>query len=141
MFSPTQTLSQVQSSLKPFLLDPDTTKISLYTTPPKTVLDPAVTLLEANCVPAVLLHVDSTSTAGKGKLLKPDLALSNASGVEQAVRNSGVIRVKKTDTAAAAGTSSSGPSTVSGVKRPSESELKKLPDDKKMPKWLSKGKQ
>ena len=139
MFSPAQTLSQVQVSLKPFLLDPDTTKISLYTTPPKTVLDPAVTLLEANCVPAVLLHVDSTSTAAKGKLLKPDLALSNASGVEQAVRNSGVIRVKKADTAA--GTSSSGPSTASGVKRPSESELKKLPDDKKMPKWLSKGKQ
>lgn len=137
VFTPVQTVGQVAASLRPFLRDPEAVTITLYTTPPKTVLDPASTLLEANCVPSVLLHVD---VAGAGKVLKPDLPLSNASGVEQAVRDSGVIRTKSTPgpTLTSSATSSS---TTTGVKRPSESELKKLPDDKKLPKWLSKGKQ
>ena len=125
VFNPSQTVNEVKQALKEFLIDPNM-RFYLYTTPPKKVLDCSSNLLDADCVPAALLHFYAEDDEFRNaKCLKSDLPLSNSTGVEQSVQESGVQRRKHSE---------------GGVKRPSE--LKEAPaEDKKVPKWLSKGKQ
>ena len=69
-------------------------KFRLYTTPPKTILDEKANLLDYKCVPTALIHFDPLQTP-TGPVLKPDLPLSNAAGVEQSVKESGVLKTAR----------------------------------------------
>ena len=66
----------------------------MYTTPPKTILDEKANLLDYKCVPTALVHYDPLQTP-TGPVLKPDLPLSNAAGVEQSVKESGVLKTAR----------------------------------------------
>lgn len=143
-FAPSATIKEVRDSIRQFLEDPQL-KFNLYTTPPKRVLEDDSNLLDNHCVPSVLLHVEAPADGNGRKLLKPDLPLSNAAGVEQSVQESGVLRrtaiTKPENSAQQSGGNSDPSSSSAAVKRPSQTELKKTPDDKKLPKWFQKGKQ
>lgn len=59
--------------------------IHLYTTPPKTILSPELTLVEAKCVPQAILHVGFENDLKPDKPLKSNLyeQLSNATGATE----------------------------------------------------------
>jgi len=151
VFTPGQTIQEVKNALKEFLVEPEM-KFYLYTTPPKKILDNGSNMLDNGCVPAALLHFCADEPNYKDKqCLKPDLKLSNVTGVEQSIKESGVYRAANQSTtpedfrSASSSSESTNQSVASsnagGTKRPLEHDLKKHPEDKKVPKWLSKGKQ
>jgi tether containing UBX domain for GLUT4 len=54
-FSPVEKIEDVSKHVRKYLMNPDM-EFHLYVTPPKTVLEGSLNLLEARCVPNALLH-------------------------------------------------------------------------------------
>uniref|UniRef100_A0A182PSV6 UBX domain-containing protein n=1 Tax=Anopheles epiroticus TaxID=199890 RepID=A0A182PSV6_9DIPT len=88
VFQVYETVGHVVEFVRRFLADPQQS-FYLYTTPPKVVLQPTVSLLDAGCFPQVLLHfsTDSACTGDSAPMpptfcLRPELLsqLSNATG-------------------------------------------------------------
>uniref|UniRef100_A0A182N8G8 UBX domain-containing protein n=1 Tax=Anopheles dirus TaxID=7168 RepID=A0A182N8G8_9DIPT len=84
VFQVYESVGHVVEFVRAYLAEP-TQSFSLYTTPPKVVLQPSATLLDAGCFPQVLLHFspdDEGPGASPGCLLRPALLdrLSNATG-------------------------------------------------------------
>ncbi|XP_041776741.1 tether containing UBX domain for GLUT4 [Anopheles merus] len=90
VFQVYETVGHVVEFVRGYLADPNQS-FCLYTTPPKVVLQPAASLLDAGCFPQVLLHFstadqtatgDSMAAAPTGFALRCELLgqLSNATG-------------------------------------------------------------
>ncbi|XP_039447168.1 tether containing UBX domain for GLUT4 [Culex pipiens pallens] len=86
-----ETVADVRSFVASFLQD-STLDFHLFTTPPKQILGPESTLVEAKCVPQALLHFGLPEDAPKqDKFLQPALyeqQLSNAAGAAVVVARS-----------------------------------------------------
>nr|XP_019553225.2 tether containing UBX domain for GLUT4-like [Aedes albopictus] len=138
-------------------LDDQFAAIHLYTTPPKTILSPETTLVEARCVPQALLHVGFEADQKPDKPLKPKLyeRLSNATGATELAART---RKNFIDNASSSTTSmetdasmeedcgsSSGAAGCSANRIPNQnfrpsSVQPATTSDVKMPKWFKMGK-
>lgn len=76
-FSTVETVGAVMDFVKGFLINPDI-EFYLFQTPPKTILDQASTLVEANCVPSALLHFGCEEKSNE--FLKPEYLEKLSSG-------------------------------------------------------------
>ncbi|XP_055585744.1 tether containing UBX domain for GLUT4 [Uranotaenia lowii] len=76
-----ETVADVMAFVTGYLED-STLQFYLYTTPPKTILDPTLTLVEAKCAPQALLHFGYAGTPQLDRFLKSKFyeQLSNATG-------------------------------------------------------------
>ncbi|XP_058825136.1 tether containing UBX domain for GLUT4 [Topomyia yanbarensis] len=109
IFKPHESVSDVMTFVRDNL-DDSTVDFYLYTTPPKELLSTENTLVEAKCVPQVLLHFGCEKEHSSGRFLKLHLyeQLSNATGATLvAARSRGRLDE------IAATTTSAGSSTVS----------------------------
>uniref|UniRef100_A0A1Q3F448 Putative tug ubiquitin-like domain protein n=1 Tax=Culex tarsalis TaxID=7177 RepID=A0A1Q3F448_CULTA len=85
-----ETVADVRAFVASFLEEPNL-NFHLFTTPPKQILDPESTLVEAKCVPQALLHFGLPEDVTKqDKFLQPALyeKLSNAAGASVVVARS-----------------------------------------------------
>ncbi|XP_055544076.1 tether containing UBX domain for GLUT4 [Wyeomyia smithii] len=99
IFKPHELVADVVAFVRNHLSDP-TIEFHLYTTPPKIIVSPDSTLVEAKCVPQVLLHFGCEKEHSTGKLLKTALyeQLSNATGATAvAARSRGNLLADSTE--------------------------------------------
>lgn len=134
-------VEDVMKLVKPYLLDQDSV-FELFTSPPKTVLDPKASLLEVDCIPSAIVYFSQTSPKKHPELLKPEVLanLSNLAGAVKAAEEAGLMRKKR-----------NAPDTLSDEaldddsERKGEKSAKTLPTSSqsgaKIPAWLAKGKQ
>lgn len=76
-FSTVETIGAVMDFVKEFLINPDM-NFYLFLTPPKTILDKDLTLVESKCVPSALLHFGTEENFTE--LLKPEYYEKLSSG-------------------------------------------------------------
>uniref|UniRef100_A0A1Y9H9L5 UBX domain-containing protein n=1 Tax=Anopheles farauti TaxID=69004 RepID=A0A1Y9H9L5_9DIPT len=81
VFQVHETIEHVMEFVRSYLTEP-TQSFSLYTTPPKVVLQPAASLIDAGCFPQVLLHFSPNCEGSSACVLRSTLLdrLSNATG-------------------------------------------------------------
>ncbi|XP_063241313.1 tether containing UBX domain for GLUT4 isoform X2 [Bacillus rossius redtenbacheri] len=77
MFSPIETVHKVMEFVRQYLENPGTS-FYLFTTPPKQILAPEVTLVEAGCVPSALLHF-GCDTGDLQAFIRPDVLARSSS--------------------------------------------------------------
>ncbi|XP_065089080.1 tether containing UBX domain for GLUT4 [Ochlerotatus camptorhynchus] len=79
-----ETVADVLGFVDTYLED-RTTPLHLYTTPPKTILSPESSLVEAKCAPQAILHLGFEGDSKMDKILKLNLyeRLSNATGATE----------------------------------------------------------
>lgn len=80
VFRPRETVQHVLSFVKQFIQNPES-EFYLYTAPPKTILNPSETLIEADCVPAAVIYLGSSNQSSPSiqekyisKAVEPDVA-------------------------------------------------------------------
>ncbi len=78
-FSIVEKVEAVYDFLREFLVDSNL-DFYLYLTPPKTILDKDLTLVEAKCVPSALLHFGTENVSSFTELLKPEIYEQQSSG-------------------------------------------------------------
>ncbi|XP_049543010.1 tether containing UBX domain for GLUT4 isoform X1 [Anopheles darlingi] len=65
VFEADETVADIENFVRGFLVDP-TTPFTLYTTPPKEILQSTATLYESNCLPRAMLHFGSSASPADG---------------------------------------------------------------------------
>ncbi|GLV45871.1 uncharacterized protein CBL_11668 [Carabus blaptoides fortunei] len=66
-FKPLETIDVVMNFVRDYLED-SSTEFHLYTTPPKSILDPKLTLLDAACVPSAIVHFGLNNSAKENQI-------------------------------------------------------------------------
>lgn len=149
-----QTVGDVMNFLRQFLASPRM-DFELFVAPPRTVLVPENSLLDAGCVPSANLYFSLKDKEEKweGAFLKDDIMAkkSNFKGAMKAAQESGVLR--KTESSAAL-SSLEATGGEPGPSRPSHSSSMTMPeqsgnsnrqvtttDKKDVPKWFKLGQQ
>jgi len=149
-FPPTCTVQEVTQWLEP-LLKLDTKYIQLYMAPPRTVLQPAQSLLELNLFPAALVHLSVIGGSERQDLLTVEVLanLSNLEGANQEAKE--MRRVSARQKPVSIGIQ--GSVMDESIKRKliaiseeqsstikNETSFVEAPKEHKMPKWFKPGK-
>ncbi|XP_046617279.1 tether containing UBX domain for GLUT4 [Neodiprion virginianus] len=99
LFGPLETVQAVKEFVKIYLANPDA-EFMLYTTPPRTVLDPGARLVDANLVPSAILHYSGQSSLKSelnNKLTDPRVAGIQAVKSRMAMARRGVDSFENED--------------------------------------------
>lgn len=139
-FSTVDKVEAVKDHVRKFLKNPDL-NFHLYVTPPKTVLEENLNLLEVNCVPNALLHFAvSENDSSDNDFLKSELyeKLTTANGASFAISKN----KKESEEADEGGASSgAGPSDEKKSKVPTNfMDSSVASKSAKLPKWFKTGK-
>eukprot|EP00095_Tigriopus_kingsejongensis_P002727 maker-scaffold226_size249562-snap-gene-0.14 protein:Tk02727 transcript:maker-scaffold226_size249562-snap-gene-0.14-mRNA-1 annotation:"tether containing ubx domain for glut4" len=146
-----QTVAELQAMVAPYLTNPEL-QFHLFIAPPKTILNPAATLLDAGLVPSALVHFSSETKFER--YLKADLepSLSNAAGARQVAAAADRHRPAKLKPASVGvaeicqmaltpAHSAQSISVASPDDEPSGSRPKVKREGGNLPKWLANAKQ
>lgn len=128
-FSTIETIGAVMEFIKGFLINPEM-NFYLFVTPPKTILEKDMTLVESKCVPSALLHFGTDEKFTE--LLKPEYyeKLSSGSGASRVLLSSGSESIE-----VVAGTSGEFATKPSVPKNFMESKASSKPSGT-IPKWF-----
>ena len=147
-----QTVGEVMDFMRQFLAS-SSMEFELFVAPPRTVLAPENTLLDAGCVPSANLYFSLKNKGEKweGAFLKGDVMTkkSNFKGAMKAALESGVLRRSEVNSATSSSRETDGDilpsqppqvSSSSGTEPPSSSDRQATATDKKdVPKWFKLG--
>ena len=139
IFQPYATISQILQLLKDFMNISNNSQ--LFITPPKTILDPNLNLMDHELVPAALLYLSSDTYEILNEYTDK---ISNSTGAELALSQAGVLKksVKNEESERyfTMHENEAGPSNNSAMKRPPTTKLPEKSGNSKMPRWFKPGK-
>lgn len=81
IFKSTETVLDIMNFIRKYLVD-EFLEFYLFTTPPKTIMEPKETLLECGCVPSAMIHFSCNTEIDH---LKPDLKEKLVSGCQASI--------------------------------------------------------